>query len=184
MKRYKKLLLVILVYVVTFCHVNVIQIQALSDYKPLFTSSRYRYRGKKNSRIFHNDVSYSQLERLEEVGASVTYRNYATSIGYENSITIKDEEVFYKVYNLCHDFKEEGYATTLICIGILSLLSFVPGLLVPAIILSSVVLVMSVNAVNVWIRVIDKMDMYMKKKHYSICVLISEKSRRIKVEEL
>lgn len=64
------------------------------------------------------------------------------------------------------------------------MLSFIPGLLVPAIILSSVVLVMSVNTVNVWVRVIDKMEMYIKKKHYSIRVLISEKSRRIKVEEL
>ena len=64
------------------------------------------------------------------------------------------------------------------------MLSFIPGLLVPAIILSSVVLVRSVNTVNVWVRVIDKMEMYIKKKHYSIRVLISEKSRRIKVEEL
>ena len=103
MKKYNKVLFVILVYLVTFCHVNVIQVQALSNHKkPLFTSSRYRYRGKGGSRLFHNDVSYSQLQRLEEVGASVRYNSY------ENSIMIKDKEVFYKVYNLCHNFKEEG----------------------------------------------------------------------------
>lgn len=33
MKKYNKVLFVILVYLVTFCHVNVIQVQALSDHK-------------------------------------------------------------------------------------------------------------------------------------------------------
>lgn len=109
MKKYNKVLFVILVYLVTFCHVNVIQVQALSDHKyPLFTSSRYRYRGKGGSRLFHNDVSYSQLQRLEEVGVSVRYNSHTISVGYENSIMIKNKEVFYKVYGLCHNFKEEG----------------------------------------------------------------------------